>query len=154
MPLFRRRSIPNSSKWGKKETCGANPPVNLLPGVVLLPFLYREPYETQTPLQVEHRGLLYRHALEDPPGTSSLAHSPPPHTHTFNPRMCTRNTNLILSVLCLKLFGNVSHSQNETHAPYSVLCDLPPALVTSSHLIHTRCPLALLQQAQLHPLRP
>lgn len=66
--------------------------------------------------------------------------------------MYTENTNLILLVLCLKLFGDVSHSQNETHAPYSVLCDLlPSALVTFSHLIHTRCPLPLLNQGQLLP---
>lgn len=132
MPLFRRASIPNSSKWGKKETWGANPPVNLLPGMVLLPFLYREPYGTQTPLQVEHQGLLF---IDMPWRTHQVLpvlHPPSPPTHTFNPRMCTGNTNLILSVLCLKLFGNVSHSQNETHAPYSVLYDLiPPALHTS-----------------------
>lgn len=106
---------------------------------------------TDTPLGRTPRAALYKHALEDPPGTSSFT-ALPAFTYIFNPRMCTENTNLILSVLCLKLFGDVSHSQNETHAPYSTLCDLlPPAPVTSSYLTHTRCPLPSLQQAQLLP---
>lgn len=68
----------------------------------------------------------------------------------FNPRVCTypicplSETSLVPSVLCLKFFRDVSHTQNKTHAHsmvFRAMCGLLPAVpVTSSASIHCRCP--------------
>lgn len=73
---------------------------------------HRTTWNTGTPLGRTSRTALHRHALEGPP--------PAPVSSLFNPRVWTKNANMILLVLCLKLFWDIHHSQNKTHAPSTV----------------------------------